>query len=109
MAKCPRCGGDLGQTDVICPRCGYDFPESRDQVRTPARAGFAYSGLAHLALVVGQLMAGVGVALAVVGCVISVLNRQWLDAVVRGPVTAILLLAMLVVFARVQDVGRGKS
>jgi predicted amidophosphoribosyltransferase len=27
MAVCPKCQGEMGQTEAVCPHCGYDFPE----------------------------------------------------------------------------------
>jgi hypothetical protein len=100
----------MGQTDVICPQCGYDARNddadnaAGDDAAGPRRRGFAYSGVASLALVVGQVMAGIGVVFALIGCVLSLADGRWLDAVVRGPIAAVVLLAMVVVFARVQEI-----
>src|SRR5687768_14825667 len=58
MAMCTKCRGKMGQTDVICPQCGYDFPDSG--VGWNRRRGFAYSGIANMALVLGQIVSGIG-------------------------------------------------
>jgi hypothetical protein len=106
----------MGQTDVICPNCGHDFrdwppssspPSSASSYRAASRpverTGLAYSNVARLALIVGQVMSGLGCIVAVIGCVVSLVNGQWLAALVRGPISALFLLGMMVVFARVQD------
>jgi hypothetical protein len=64
----------MGQTDTVCPHCGYDFPShrvSRRDREREQRTGFAYSGIATLALIVGQAVAAVGCLIAVVGCVVA--------------------------------------
>jgi hypothetical protein len=118
MATCPNCRGRMGQTDVICPNCGHDFRESSPPVSSSAaspassgriasrhasREGFAYSNVARLALIVGQVMSGLGCIVAVIGCVLSLVSGQWLAALVSGPISVLFLLGMMVVFARVQD------
>jgi hypothetical protein len=67
------------------------------------RLGLVYSRLASVALIVGAIVAGLSCALAVVGCVLSLLAGEWWDALVRGPIGALLLLAMFVVFIRTLD------
>ena len=36
MAVCPKCRGEMGQTEAICPHCGYDFPEPARPRPVPA-------------------------------------------------------------------------
>jgi hypothetical protein len=105
MATCRNCRGAMGQTDVICANCGYDFRADSplSSQRPGPRTGFAYSGVAALALVVGQIVAAVGFLVSVIGALILLSQRQWLEALVGGPVAALWCLALLVVFARVQD------
>ena len=102
MATCPKCRGKMGQTDVICPNCGYDFPNS-DAGWTRSR-GLAHSRLANLALVVGQVVSGIGRLSAILGAVVAVANGEILAALIGGPLGALLSLAMMVVFARVQEI-----
>ncbi len=102
MATCPKCRGKMGQTDVICPRCGYDFPDS-DAGWTRSR-GFAHSRFANLVLVVGQVVAGIGCLFAILAAAVALANGEVLAAMVGGPLGALLSLAMMVVFARVQEI-----
>ncbi len=101
MAICPKCKGEMEQTEAVCPQCGYDFPLEKDR---KARAGLAYSVLADAALVLGQYMAGLACILAIVACIRSLASKEWIDAFIRGPILVVLLLAMFVVFRRTQDV-----
>jgi vacuolar-type H+-ATPase subunit I/STV1 len=102
MAFCPRCHKDMAQTATICPHCGYDFPTPSATNRE--RTGFAYSGIATLALIVGQLVAALGCLGSIIGCVVSLVQGDWLQAFVFGPILALLMLGILVVFARTLDV-----
>lgn len=82
-----------------CPHCGYDFP-ARDSPfpRTP----IAYGTPARLALWMGQ-WAAVGAILVVLGGFVYCLTeRQWGWAVLCFPLGFLLLLANLVVLARVR-------
>jgi len=36
MAVCPKCRGEMGQTEAVCPHCGYDFPEPARSKALPA-------------------------------------------------------------------------
>jgi len=99
MARCTRCGGEMGPTEPKCPHCGYDFP-------APATGppDFAWSRLADVALLVGQGAAFVGVVLGVPTCAVSLIRGDWVEALVYGPVVVLVLLAMFVVFARVRHI-----
>ncbi|HEY2589835.1 MAG TPA: zinc ribbon domain-containing protein [Tepidisphaeraceae bacterium] len=101
MAFCPQCHKEMGQTATVCPRCGYDFPPASARGRD--RAGFAYSGLATFALLVGQLIAALAGVIAVVGCIAALIQGEWLHAFVLGPIVATLMLGIVVVFARSLD------
>jgi hypothetical protein len=92
----------MSQTATICPHCGYDFPMPRPT--RVERTGFAYSGIATLALIVGQFVAGLGCLTSIVGCVISIGQGEWLQAFVLGPIVTLLMLGILVVFVRTLDV-----
>jgi Uncharacterised protein family UPF0547 len=100
MAYCPQCRGVLEAAAVVCPHCGYDFPPGSPD----RRRGIVYSPLADLALIIGIVAAGLGCAVALVGSVFALLRSQWLEALIVGPLTFFLLLAMLVVFVRVQRI-----
>ncbi len=92
----------MAQTEAACPHCGCDFPS---EVAPTERKGLAYSRVADFALVIGQGVAGLACVAAMVGCVASLLSGKWVDAFIRGPIVAVLLLAMFVVFARTLDKG----
>jgi hypothetical protein len=36
MAVCPKCKGEMGQTEAVCPHCGYNFPEPARPKTLPA-------------------------------------------------------------------------
>ncbi len=100
MARCTNCGGEMGQTEPVCPHCGYDFPPRSERSE---RKGLVYSPMADFALLIGQVVAGLACVLALVGCARSVLQGEWVDAFIRGPIAVILLLAVFIVFARTLD------
>lgn len=102
MATCPKCRGKMGQTNVICPNCGYDFPDSG--AGWYRGRGFAYSGAANLALVLGQLVCGISCLFAVFAAVVAFANGEVLAALLGGPPSVVMSLALLVVFARVQKI-----
>ena len=94
----------MGQTDVICPNCGHDFRQS--SAAAPGRyrrTGLRYSPLATLALVVGQIMSGLGCIISVIVCVVALISEEWVTALISGPVSALYSFGMMVVFARAQD------
>lgn len=101
MAFCPKCRQPIDAMAIICPHCGHDF--SRRSPPGVERKGLAYSNLANLALVVGQLAAALGVIVAIVIWIFAAINGEWLQALFTGPITTLLMLALLVVFARVMD------
>ena len=98
MAFCPKCKGEMATTATVCPHCGYDFPPEDASDR---RSGLAYGRLAQLGLLVGQVVSGLACIMVLVESVLALLSGQWLDAFIRGPIVALLLLGMFVVFARV--------
>lgn len=98
MAFCPQCSREISATAPVCPHCGYDFPAET----SPARTGFAYSGWADMALLVGTAAAGLGCVFAVIFAVFSLIQGNLLSALVVGPLAFFLQLAQLVVFVRVQ-------
>jgi hypothetical protein len=104
MAFCTRCKGEIDPLAVECPRCGWDFAENPGPpVHRGLGSTFVYSPLAEAALVVGQLVAGLGCVLALGGTIVALISGNWLAALVQGPLTFFVLLALLVVFLRVQD------
>lgn len=101
MAFCPKCKGTMEATAVECPHCGYDFSESYR--REPEPAGFAYSRLAEIALVVASLVAGIGCVLsAYFSFAFLYLERNWMTGLVWCPILFLYQFAMLVVFIRIQ-------
>jgi hypothetical protein len=96
MAICPKCRGTLDLTSTVCPHCGYDFPPP------DSRRGIVYSPLADLALVIGTVVAGLGCVAAVLVSAAALLRGEWIG-LFWCPLVFFLLLAMLVVFVRVQQ------
>jgi len=99
MAFCPDCKGLMGQTDTVCPHCGHDFPGDEGDV---TGRGLAYSALATIALIIGQIVAGFGCLLSAIGAIVSLSRGDLVAGLIRGPITFFVLLALLVVFVRVQ-------
>jgi hypothetical protein len=106
MANCPRCKALMDQMATICPACGYDFPESTPARAESSREGLMYSTLATLALIVGQIVAGLACLGSLVVSVLALFGGQWTTAFLYGPITMLLMFAMVVVFGRVLDLGR---
>jgi hypothetical protein len=81
------------------PSCGYDFPEDNDD-----RTGIAYSTWADIALMVGGLVAGFSCVAAILYSVGMLVQGQFMQGLVAGPVAFFWSLALLVVFLRIQKV-----
>lgn len=88
--------------DVVCAKCGYDFP-AKESTEPKRRHGFAYSGLADLALIVSTIAAVLSVLITVYIGIVALSYREWLTALVICPIAFLLQVGMLVVFLRVQD------
>ena len=54
-------------------------------------------------MIIGQVVAGLGSVLALVACVVALVQGRWVDALLTGPLGFFLLLAQLVVLMRAQD------
>ena len=102
MEHCPECKGEMGQRDVVCPHCGYDFQRELDAAHR--RPGWAYSVWADTALMVGAVVATFACIASACYSLAMVLQCQFFQGLVQGPVGFLLCLAMLVVFVRIQDV-----
>ena len=100
MARCPECEAEMDTMATACAECGWDFPSAPEAKRT----GWAYSPLATLALVVGQMAAILAAGMAIIGSVTSVLHGDLLVGLVVHPLKALLLFAISVVFARALSV-----
>ena len=103
MAFCLKCKGEMPTTAIECPHCGYDSSESYQ--REPDPAGFAYSRLADVALVVASLVAGLGCVLSVYFSFVALCierERDWVTGLVYCPIAFLYQFAMLVVFIRIQ-------
>lgn len=103
MPSCPECKRTLGETELVCPECKRDF---RCLGAPPKREGIAYSTAAEVALVVGQVVAALGCAVALFACALAFVQGRWVDALLAGPLGFFLLLAQLVVLMRAQDMVR---
>jgi hypothetical protein len=51
----------------------------------------------------GQIVTGIGCLLTLVASLVALSHGELIDGLVRGPITFFVLLALLVVFVRVQD------
>lgn len=101
MAYCPECKGTMEATAVECPHCGYDFAESH--VAEPDPAGFAYSRLSEVALVVASIVAGIGCVLSVYFSFAAIFGeRDFITGLVWCPLVFLYQFAMMVVFIRIQ-------
>ncbi len=96
-AYCPKCNGQMGSADPRCPHCGYDFP-----LREPKRPLFAgFSLFADVVLILGAVIAGLGFVAALVAACLALAGGQPGSALPML-MLAILLLALVIVFMRVQ-------
>lgn len=107
MAICPKCKGEMVPFEAICPHCGFDFPEPP----RPPRRRLTYSTLANVALILGQIVAGL--ACLYCACFLYVGIEGYLswpprdcDAALAYLVTGLygffVNLALMVVFGRVR-------
>jgi hypothetical protein len=104
MAFCTRCKSEIDALAAFCPKCGWDFAEDPQHgVQRGIGSTFAYSSLADVALVIGQVAAGSGCVVALVGSILALASGNWFIALLPGPIVFFVLLAVLVVFLRVQD------
>lgn len=79
MAKCPKCHGELGQTEPICPSCGYDFPES-EIVGNNSKTGFINGWPGNTILIFGYVEAGLVAAILVIIAIFDLLQLDWWGA-----------------------------
>ena len=102
MAYCPECNGEMPVTAVECPHCEFRFPETaaRDSNRRP---GFAWSPLADIALSVSTVAAVLATLCAFYYGAISLFAGNLIDALVVAPIFVVILLGIVVVFLRVQE------
>ena len=100
MAFCPKCNEEIGVSETLCPHCGYDFPATP---QAPQRGGFLYTPLAELALVIGQLAAGVAGLGILVVIVRALRAKEWTTALVECPLAFLVLLGVFVAFGRVRN------
>jgi hypothetical protein len=104
MAFCPNCDAVIGAAERKCPECEYDFPLPPDF----RRERFAYSKIANISLLIGAWAAGLGCAAVTVSSVVALFHGDACGGLVVGPLTFFVLLGMLVVFLRVQDLDSRK-
>jgi hypothetical protein len=101
MAYCPECKGEMSATEIVCPHCGYDFPASGYNRNTGG--GFAYSGVADVALIVSMCAATIGACAAAIAAIVAIAQGQFMNGLLVYPIACLLQLGMLVVFIRVQQ------
>ena len=91
----------MSATATSCGSCGYDFPNLPDS--TTKRYDLAYSSLADIALTVSGFTAALGCISTLFYGAVSLINRNFVAALLVAPVAFFLQLGMLVVFIRVSD------
>ena len=99
MAYCPRCECQIGSMEKFCPHCGYDLVTPGEPRE---REGLAFSSLATVSLVIGEFVAAIAAVLRLITCILSVTRGEFLDGLVVGPIEFFLLIAVFVVFIRVE-------
>jgi hypothetical protein len=102
MAYCPECKGEMPLAAVECPHCEFRCPATAayDSNRRP---GFAWSPLADIALSVSTVAAVLATLCAFYLGVISLFAGNLFDALVVAPISVLILLGIVVVFLRVQE------
>lgn len=98
MAFCPKCHGVMSTNELACLHCGFDFPE----IKSP-RTGIAYSAFADFALIVSSAVAAFGALVGVYWSVVTLIQGQWWNGLIIGPMASLLQVGMLVAFLRIQD------
>jgi hypothetical protein len=108
MAFCPKCNGAMAVSDPVCPNCVYDFPFGGVE-RGP---GLVFSRFADAILIIAAAITSLGCVPTIVGTVLAAATGQ-LGLALFLLMFALVLLALVVVFLRAQQVeprdpGRGK-
>jgi hypothetical protein len=84
MAVCPKCHGEMGQTQAVCPHCGYDFPPPPEPRKVPwwVYLGLLAVWIALLILFPDSLVVNVVSAISLLALGISLYFGVW--RVLRG-------------------------
>ena len=104
MAFCVKCAGEMSPTETICPHCGHDFPIGEvSRPTTIRRAGLAYSNVAHIALIGGEVSAVFGCFGGFLFSIARISEGNWIEGLVLGPMAATFFFACVIVFMRMRE------
>jgi hypothetical protein len=94
----------MAAMDVVCPHCHYDFADNDPEVTDPiVKKGIAFSKASEYVLVGGQVIAGLGAIVAFFAAIGAAVRGAW-PACFEAVLYAVLTLALLVTFVRVQKI-----
>ena len=85
-------------TAASCPHCGYDWST---QQQSPGGAGWEYSALADIALMVAAVASGLGCIATLIFFLYSIANSHWLQAFVICPLAFLYQFGFVVAFTRI--------
>jgi hypothetical protein len=98
MAFCTKCGGAMGETDATCPKCGYDFPEQTEIY--VERKGWEFSETANFVLIIAAAVMLFSCLGSLLFTIAMLLKCEWWHALLSGPASFFVSLAMMIVFLR---------
>jgi hypothetical protein len=93
---------------TVCPTCSEPKPPSEPSpviIRSTAVIPNC-SGFAQFVLLMGAIVSFLGCVFAMIAAVVSLVNAQWEDGLIKCPFFFLLQAAVFVVFLRVRSLGK---
>ncbi len=101
MAKCQKCGQNVGIGLIRCPVCGHVNAE--DPPEEPKVSNhYAFGGFSAFCLGVSQIVVVIGLVCSVIAWFIAPFKGEWLAFFVLIPLSFILALGSFYMLARVR-------
>ena len=113
--SCEKCNQEVPWDDptnlvyaTFCPKCGEPKPASPPSpvIIRPTAVLPNCSPFGQFVLLVGAIVSFLGCVFAVIAAVMSLLDKQWVDGLIKCPFFFVLQAAVFVVFLRVRALGK---
>jgi hypothetical protein len=99
MAFYTKCGGEMGESDVVCPKCGYHFHKQTEIY--VERKGWEFSEGANFFLIIAAAVMLFSCMGSLFFTIAMLVKCAWWHALLSGPASFFVSLAMMIVFLRV--------